>query len=258
MAEYPAAKEIVASSPDATTSDGIVTTRFTISRHKRGDRVEVTIRGREPSAKKSVVVVLSAADILEGEEGAKAKQDRDALIALLVQSGHLVATINCFPPHQNAVAGKYKFFTTYNRTDAANRIQDILTATAFLNQMGKDQAGKTMLNLVALDRAGVWALLARGLAPQFEKTVIDADGFNVSSDEEFLRKLPIPGIRHAGDFTTAVAIAPLTPLQIYNTGDKFQTAPLAELYRRLGRPEDFQSQAQALGNAEIVTWLSAK
>jgi len=258
MAEYPSAKEIVASSPEATTRDGVSTKRSILSRPKHGDRVEVTIREQEPSAKKSVVFVVSAADILEGDEGAKARQNRDALIASLVQSGHTVATINCFPAHQNAVAGKYKFFTTYNRTDEANRIQDILTATAFLHQLIKDQPGKATLSLVALDRAGVWALLARGLAPQFDKTIIDADRFAASSDEEFLKKLPIPGVRRAGDFTTAVAVAPLTPLRIYNTGDEFQTAPLAELYRSLGSAEDFQSQAQARSNAEIVTWLSAK
>ncbi|MEO6725420.1 MAG: hypothetical protein ABIP14_08965 [Blastocatellia bacterium] len=253
MAEYPARPQLVTGTPDVTNAGDVITKRFTVSRPDHGDLVQMTIREQEKPLLKPVVLVLSAADILEAEEGAKAKRDRDSLINSLIQSGHTAATINYFPAHQAAAASKYKFFTTYNRTDAANRIQDILTAISILHS--RNEKG---LSVVALDKAGVLALLARGLAPQLDRMLIDASQLDVSSDEEFLKWLPIPGIRRAGDFVTAVAIAPLTPLRVHNTGDKFQTARIAEIYRRLGRAQDFQSQQKALSNAEIITWLSAK
>lgn len=88
--------------------------------------------------------------------------------------------------------------------------------------------------------------------------VIDAAQFDTLNDEEFLKWLPIPGLRRAGDFITAVTIAPLTPLKIHNTGGKFQSGQLTDVFRRFGRAEDFQSQETALRNEEIVKWLSAK
>lgn len=257
LAEVPQPKEIIASSPQRTTGNGIVTSRQTLSRQGRGDQVQLTIQEREKAERKSLVLVLSAADALEGDAAAKARRERDELIASLLQAGHATATINCFPAHQRAQT-KYKFFTTYNRTDAANRVQDILTAVAFLKQ---NQPGK--LSLVGLDQAGMLALLARGLEPQFDSSwfdrmIIDAALFDTSNDEAFLKWLPIPGLRRAGDFTTAVTVAPLTPLMIHNTGDKFQTKPLSEHYRRFGRGQEFQTQSKALSNNEIVRWLSAK
>lgn len=257
MAELPAPAEII-SKPEVAIAD---TQQFTLSRKGRGDQLQMTIHDRPKAERKSLVLVLSAADILEGEEAAKAKRNRDELIHLLIQSGQTPVTINCFPAHQQSqAASKYKFFTTYNRTDAANRIQDILTATAFLNQLVEPRAGqgKATLSLVALDRAGTWALLARGLAPRFDRMVIDGAQFDTLNDEEFLKWLPIPGLRRAGDFITAVTIAPLTPLKIHNTGGKFQSGQLTDVFRRFGRAEDFQSQETALRNEEIVKWLSAK
>ncbi len=253
MAEYPERSQLLTSTAEITNTEGVTTKRFTVSRPGHGDLVQMTIREQQKPAIKPVVLVLSAADILEAEEGAKAKRERDGLINSLIQSGQTVATINCFPAYQISAASKYKFFTTYNRTDAANRIQDILTAIRTLRSRSEKS-----VSVVALDKAGVWALLARGLAPQLDRMLIDAGQLDISNDEEFLKRLPIPGIRRAGDFVTAVAIAPLTPLRIHNTGDKFQSARMADIYRRLGQAQHFQSQQQALSNAEIITWLSAK
>jgi hypothetical protein len=264
MAENPKEVEIVSKSDEPVIKNNIASYSFVISRKGRGDRVQVSGQERKDPTTKSGVLVLSAADLLTGDEAAKARLNRDALINSLVQSGQAVVTINNFAGNQQSqAASKYKFYTTYNRTDVANQVQDILTVMAFFGHGvrgdAQDGGGKPGgFSIVALDRAGAWALLARGLAPQIDRMLIDAAGFDNTSDEEFLNWLPIPGIRRAGDFTTAVTIAPLTPLLIHNTGDKFQTARFAEIYRRFARAEDFQSQSRALSNAEIINWLSAK
>ena len=53
-----------------------------------------------------------------------------------------------------------KHFTTFNRTDSANRVQDILTAAAFLSRQISDG-----VEIVGLGDAAIWALFATALAP---------------------------------------------------------------------------------------------
>jgi hypothetical protein len=102
------------------------------------------------------------------------------------------------------------------------------------------------------------ALLARGLAPAIDRMVIDAAQFDSSSDETFIKSMPIPGVRRAGDFTTAVTVAPLTPLLIHNAGNKFNTEKIEAVYKAFGKPENFKSQSAKLSDAELISWLSSK
>jgi hypothetical protein len=122
----------------------------------------------------------------------------------------------------------------------------------------ENQGQKTSLSVVAHGHAGLLALLARGLAPAIESMVIDAAEFDSSSDEAFIKSLAVPGIRRAGDFTTAVTIAPLTPLLIPNAGNKFNTEKIEAVYKAFGKVEDFKSQSAKLSDVELVNWLSSK
>jgi hypothetical protein len=88
--------------------------------------------------------------------------------------------------------------------------------------------------------------------------VIDAAQFDSSSDEAFIKSMAIPGIRRAGDFTTAVTLAPLTPLLIHNAGNKFNTEKIEAVYKAFGKAEDFKSQSARLSDSEIIAWLSSK
>lgn len=103
----------------------------------------------------------------------------------------------------------------------------------------------------------MWALLARGLAPKIDKMIVDAVAFDTNSDADYLKRLPIPGIRRAGDFLTAVTISPPAPLFIHNTMDAFRTERMASFYREFGRSEDFTTQSAALDDAALTAWLSS-
>ena len=65
-------------------------------------------------------------------------------------------------------------------------------------------------------------------------------------------------IRGAGDFSTAVTIAPLTPLFIHNTGNKFKTDRIEAIYKAFGKAESFKSQTTKIGDSELAAWLSSK
>jgi Acetyl xylan esterase (AXE1) len=247
MAEYPEASSIIASKPQVSPLNeqgkGGTKEEFFIARAGRGERIPMRL-WKQPGteAASSIVLLLSSGSVTNNTV---------ELTELLMKNGHTVASIVSFPGGRR-VPEKIKYLTTYNKTDEAHRVQEILTAIAYL----KKQYGNARLSIVAQDEAGLWALLARGLAPRIDRMVVDASKFDASNDEEFLKYLPIPGIRRAGDFKTSVTISPLTPLFIHNTGDKFRTSAIAEVYSRFGRAADCQTQQTAITNASLVAWLT--
>ncbi len=250
MAEYPKWGEMAVEHLGAKNAPGVVSERLIISRRERGDRVEAVLwKPPKPKPKPVNAFVL----VVE-----PASND---LIMRLVKADYTVLSLKLFPGGRQ-IPEKVKFFTTYNRTDEANRVQDILTAIALLKHTLMAYLGnegqKTSLSVVAQGNAGLLALLARGLAPAIDRMVVDAAQFDSSSDEAFIKSMPIPGLRRAGDFTTAVTVAPLTPLLIHNAGNKFNAEKIDAVYKALGKAENFKSQPAKLSDAELVTWLSSK
>jgi Acetyl xylan esterase (AXE1) len=245
MAEYPDAGSIIASKPQVTPLNeqgkGGTQEEFFIARAGRGERIPMHL-WKQPGTVDSIVLLFSS--------GA-ATENSSELTELLMKNGHTVASLTSFPGGRR-VPENIRYFTTYNKTDEAHRVQEILTAIAYL----KKRYGNARLSIVAQGRAGLWALLARGLAPRIDRMAIDAAQFDTSNDEEYLKYLPIPGIRRAGDFRTSVTVSPLTPLFIHNTGDKFRTAAIAAAYSRFGRAADFKTQQTGLTNTSLVAWLT--
>jgi hypothetical protein len=130
-------------------------------------------------------------------------------------------------------------------------VQDILTATSYLRSQFKG-AG---ISLIGAGQSGLLAMLARALAPRFVKTVIDVSKFDIANDQEFIRLLPIPGIRHAGDLLTAVTTAPLSPLLLHNTGERIDYGKLGKIYSVMGKTGDFRSEKSQLPASQISAWL---
>jgi hypothetical protein len=130
--------------------------------------------------------------------GAEAAR-RTPLVQSLVESGRSVLMIDTF---QTGSARAYrnrsnKYFLTYNRSDDANRVQDILTALAFLKT---NHSGP--IRLVGLENAGIWCLFAAAVAPIDVSLTANLDGFD-GSDESFRKGFFVPGIQRAGGLRAA-------------------------------------------------------
>lgn len=252
-AEPTPAELIIARGAKATQGD-IVSEPILLSRKQAQDRVALTIWRSNKNAPTPAVSNFVLAPV-------PVDTDLNSALAQLVKAGHTVVTLKSFAGGRE-IPKNIKFFTTYNRTDEANRVQDILTALTFMRQSllseVEARGGKTTLSVVAQGRAGLVALLARGLASRVDRMVVDAGQFDSASEADFLKLLPIPGLRRAGDFTTAIALAPLTPLLVHNTGGKFATETIAGLYARLGRAEHFQAQTENISEAALLAWLTGK
>lgn len=166
--------------------------RILLSRPGKGDRIPgIWIEGAKPPA---LVVSGEGADwsskttVVADLKAAK----RSVLMIDAFQTGTAVA------PRDRSV----KMFLTFNRSDDANRVQDILTALAWLNNP------KTQL--IGLGKAAVWSLFAAAVAPQKIDLQADLSGF-AGTDEDFVSNFFVPGIQRAGGLAAARRLAGIAP-----------------------------------------------
>jgi len=247
-AEYPAA-DAVRESPSG--SDATAGPRdLLVGRRGRGDRVPVRVWTPLAGGTGRATLVVHP----DGIEGASAHEA--SLVEPLRRQGQLVASLDAFNTGRAPAPRDTsdRFFTTYNRTDDANRVQDILTALAWL----KGQPGVRDVSLIGLDRAGLWCLLAQALAPELDAVVADADGFATERDEAYLERLSIPLLRSVGGLETALTLGLGTRLRVHNTADAFDTTAVLASARATGAAERLQVSREKLTDAELVAWLTRR
>ncbi len=131
-----------------------------------------------------------------------------ALERQLRSAGFVVKAIE-FTPFDAAEAEKIPHFDTYNRTAASQRVADIVEAL----RVSPDAV------LVASGDNALAALLASAIEPG-RKMVVDVGDFDTTSDAAFVERLYIPGLRRAGDLSTALALAG-DRIAIHNAGSTF-------------------------------------
>jgi hypothetical protein len=93
-----------------------------------------------------------------------------------------------------------RHFLTFNKTKDAERVQDILTAIAYLKQEGASE-----IRLKGVGDASIWALFAAAVSPVPVVLESDLEGFN-GTDEDFLKRFFVPGIQRAGGLSAARAL----------------------------------------------------
>ena len=143
-------------------------------------------------------------------------------------------------------------FTTFNRSDAALRVQDVVTAVAAARQL----TGAAAVDLVGLADGGLWALLARPLAAGVATLVADGAGFDWQSDRAYMEQLYIPGLRRAGGLATALVLAAPGTTSLFQLRLAGQAERVPGLYSALGADGQFIAQAQAASATQIVGWLT--
>jgi dienelactone hydrolase len=162
--------------------------RIALGREGRGDRVPgIWIKGANPPA----LIVHS-----DGAEAARKTPEA----AHLIQSGRSVLMIDAFQTG-SAVASRNRsarMFLTFNKSDDANRVQDILTALAWLH--------RSETELIGLDKAAVWTLFAAAISPEPVELHTDISKF-AGSDDDFLSAFFVPGIQRAGGLRAASGLA---------------------------------------------------
>jgi hypothetical protein len=94
----------------------------------------------------------------------------------------------------------HRHFLTFNRSDDAERVQDILTALRWMESRGM-RAPK----LICSGKAAVWCTFAAAAAPL--AVTLDAPlGAFQGTDEDFHRDFFVPGIQRAGGLKAALGL----------------------------------------------------
>ena len=189
---------IAAARRQLTTGDGAVQARALRHALGYGDpEPKMTTAGRSAAGRRTVLVAGLDAETEQALRAAKLD----------------VRPIS-FTTFDAAAAAKVRHFETYNRTEAAERVADIVTGL----RAYPDAA------IVASGDAALAALLASAvIRPRV--AVLDVGNFDRENDAAFVERLFIPGLRRAGDLQTAATLGG-DALLLHNAGDRFTvTAP---------------------------------
>ena len=93
-----------------------------------------------------------------------------------------------------------KHFLTFNLSEDAHRVQDVLTAIAWLKSQGVND-----IRLAGQGRSAVWLTFAAAVSPVPLKLEADLGAF-AGSDEDFLTQFFVPGIQRAGGLRAALKL----------------------------------------------------
>jgi dienelactone hydrolase len=162
--------------------------RMVLSRPGRGDRVPIL--WFPGTGEPSVVIHPDGIDAARRSPavGALLAARQPVMLADVFQTGSAKA-------HRDR-SGPY--FLSYNQTDDANRVQDILTVLAYVRSL----TGQP-IRLVGLDDAAIWCVFAAALAPiPLDLSGAPARPFT-GADEEFRERFFVPGIERAGGWQAA-------------------------------------------------------
>ena len=184
----------------------------------------------------------------EGKSALAKGNEPNSLVKGFIAKNKIVMGIDAFKTGELALLKKegVNHFYTYNLSDTALQIQDILTAITYLQTL------TYTVNLVGMEEAGLWCLLARGLAHNVNQTIVDADQFEYDDDDLWVKRLFIPHIRRAGDFMTAAALIAPAKLIIHNTSDSFPEGWIRDIYSVSGALESLRIQRDKANDEFIL------
>lgn len=165
--------------------------RILLSRPLRKDR----IAGLWLPAGSNIAVVVDP----RGAEAAR----KSALVQDLIKRGRSVLMIDAFQTGAAAAPrdNSHRFFLTFNRSDDAARVQDVLTALAFATS--RNPGG---VELYGADEASIWCLFAAAAAPVHVPLHADTGWFR-GTDQDYLHRFFVPGIERAGGVSAAEWLA---------------------------------------------------
>ena len=250
LAEPPAPDRLAAERrPDGT---------LLLGRRETGDRIPAKFLNGGPDAEDGAGSEAHAPTLLVHPEGSTAAE-RSTLGRALAARGAPLLLIDAFQTGAAAarrdVAGAGRnaeaYYHVFNRSDDANRVQDVLTAIAFLRR----HTGAEPINVVGTGRAGLWVLLAAALDPGELTVAADLDRFDASDDAAYVDGLFIPGLRRAGDVRAAAPLLSRGSLLLHNAHPAFPLSWFETSFEAAGRPEDLRIDEERASAGALLAWL---
>ncbi len=199
--------------------EGYVAERWILRRPCVGDAVPaVFYRGYGPEKQDAVLLVhehgkAAFADLANGGPG--------PLVRGLISRGKAILCIDAFltgehhaPDQRTERVREGRYMDTFQPTDAGYRVQDVLTALAFLDSR-RDLTGKVAV--AGFQDAGLWCLFASAIAGAPATVLADLNGFPLDEDRAWAKRFYSPCILAVGGEQTAVAMLADRELVLMNT-----------------------------------------
>ncbi len=184
---------------------------------------------------------------------------RTGFVAELLAAGAPVLAIDAYQtgrsiePPDIAGAGKYaeRFFTTFERTDTANRILDIVLAVTYAR--GRFETPE--INLVCFGEAGPWCAVARALVSGPVRLAVDFNQLDTGSDDELAERFFIPHFQKAGGFRTASTLWTDGEVLAHNAAPGFDASFAGAAFEAAGTPEALRIANVPVTERELLNWL---
>lgn len=225
-----------------------------LGRNGRGDRIERRLLMPDRDRFSAAVVLVHP----DGRASIGPGGAREAFAARLLENQIPVLAFDAFQsgPLKDPTLPHYtpftNFFTTYNRTLMQERVQDILTAIAYVRQVVQPDR----VILVGDGAAGLWCLLA---AREADVVVADAMELDPGDDRTLLSvEIFVPGLRLIGGFDGAASLAAPRPMWIHHTGSRFATTWSAAAYEANGARDQLLTGAEAASEQQLLRWILAR
>jgi pimeloyl-ACP methyl ester carboxylesterase len=245
---------------------------WTVFRHvvnaTRPRRIQTASEPREPGVEKlllkpeGVVGPVAALSVRGGDvrqstvvvvapEGKDVCLVDEPLVQALLQGGYAVILLDAFGTGESVTFAREeeRHFLTFNRTDLANRVQDVVTTTT--HALGSAKA----VDLVGVRQSGLWALLARPYLPDVRVTVCDMGNTNYDDDEAFTGEDRLPGVRQFGGVAGAGTLIAPGVLHLHGLAAGWDLTPLRRAYDATGSGRHLSTSQSAASTDEILARL---
>ena len=205
--ELPAGGELNCERVDFEAERDYVLESWVLGRKGVGDQIPaVFFRNNEPGAQEAVLLVdgqgkAASVDWEKGGPGPRVQAALDAGKAVLVIDPFLIGEHHA-PRVATERVNPGVYLDTFQPTDTLCRIQDVLTALAWLRAR-RDIAGT--LEVEAQGDGAVWSVFAVAAVADMEPVKLRADfgGFDPLDDEVWTSRFYIPGVLGLGGLHTA-------------------------------------------------------
>jgi len=257
--EVPEWNDITVERTGRTKRSGFWVERLLIGRRCYGDQIPAVVflpvRSGTSFPATLIVHAEGKAALIDVERGEPGR-----LISGLLERGHAVMAIDPFligeynsPFERARRERKGNYFSTFNPTDDAVRVQDVLTSIVYL----KGRRDVRSLHVLGLGDAGIWCLLAAGLAKDLGRVATDLAGFDTASEDEWQQRAFVPGICRLGGLRTAAALAAPIPLYIFNAHEGFDAGWVAQAYKAAGAEHVLRVDRSQPSEEALIQWLAS-
>jgi hypothetical protein len=228
-ARVPSTDDVAIEHRTAGEANGVTVEHFEIVERRSGARLPAALARPEPSTGVPALVVHPQGSIGRLLADLGPEQSRPLMAVDVFLTGSYLSPFGAAgrPTGETHFAG-------YNRVDAAWRVQDVLTAVAALRTLTQEET----VDLFGHGEAGLWALLARAVAPElFRRVEADLGSCEWEDEADYLEQLYVPHLLRVGGLATAIALAAPAPLTLHLGPGARVPGWLSELYTALGAPD---------------------